>query len=265
MTTSRIRRVKVGLSNNSSTICVHPGNTWGALASNRNTLRLPRRAIHWRIGSGCSSMPMSGIRDISLFPWLFGGEGEGPVQSHERLVDRRPVWGNAGLVTHVIRLQRLDIREDRVATDVRIVPVEQLRDQRLVAVGVKPEVHMLRAHDGSVCGPHDFPARTVGGHRVIAGSDGPIPEPAVVVGGQQSPHGELVVQLLGLLNVVEALTVAVPGVYMGAGDRIALLVDDPTGDEQWCAGYAVGDVVSIVGRRTALDVERPQQSRGGDR
>ena len=26
---------------------------WGALASNRNTLRLPRRAINWRIGSGC--------------------------------------------------------------------------------------------------------------------------------------------------------------------------------------------------------------------
>src|SRR6202044_3925053 len=250
MTTSRIRTSKVGLSNNSSTISVHPANTWGALASNRNTLRLPRRAIHWRIGSGCCSMLTSGIRDICLAPWLFGvrGEGEGPVQSHERLVDRRSVRGNAGIVTHVIRLQRLDIREDRVATDVRIVPVEQLRDQRLVAVGVKPEVHMLRAHDGSVCGPHDFPAWTVGGHRVIAGCDGPIPEPAVVVGGQQSPHGELVVQLLGLLNVVEALTVAVPGVHMGAGDRVAVLVDDPTGDEHWCAGYAVGDVVSIVGR-----------------
>src|SRR6202050_5814533 len=104
MTTSRIRRLKVGLSNNSSTICVQAGKSCGALASNRKTLRLPRRAIHWRIGSGCSSMLVSGIRDIGLVPWLFGvgREGEGPVQSHERLVDHRPVWGNAGLVTHVI-------------------------------------------------------------------------------------------------------------------------------------------------------------------
>src|SRR6202044_2751966 len=148
MTTSRIRTSKVGLSNNSSTICVHPANTWGALASNRNTLRLPRRAIHWRIGSGWSSMLLSGIRDIGCVPLLFGigRKGEGPVQGHERLVDRRPVWSNAGVRTHVIRLQRLDIREDRVATAVWIVPVEQLRDQRLVTVGVKPEVHMLRAH-----------------------------------------------------------------------------------------------------------------------
>src|ERR1700689_5442736 len=123
MTTSRIRRLKVGLSNNTSTICVQAGETCGALGSNRKTLRLPRRAIHWRIGYGCCSTLTSGIRDISLAPWLFGvrREGEGPVQSHERHVDRRPVWGDAGLVTHVIRLQRLDIPEDPVATDVRVV------------------------------------------------------------------------------------------------------------------------------------------------
>src|SRR5271166_3978986 len=123
MTTSRIRRLKVGLSNSSSTICVHPANTCGALASNRNTLRLPRRAIHSRVDSGCSSMLMSGIRDIDFVPLLFGvgGEGEGPVQGHERLVDRRPVWGNPGLMTNVIRLQRFHIREDGVAADVGVV------------------------------------------------------------------------------------------------------------------------------------------------
>src|SRR5271157_1071426 len=104
MITSRIRRLKVGLSNSSSTICVHPANTWGALASNRNTLRLPRRAIHSRVDSGCSLMLASGIRDIGCVPLLFGVgcEDEGPVQGHEGLVDRRPVWGDSGLVTDVI-------------------------------------------------------------------------------------------------------------------------------------------------------------------
>src|SRR5246127_4496877 len=176
MITSRIRKLKVGLSNSSSTICVHPANTWGALASNRNTLRLPRRAIHWRISSGCSSMPASGIRDIGSVPSLFGvgGEDEGPVQGHEGLVDRRPVWGNTGLMAQVIRLQRAHVREDGITADVRVLSPEQLGDQRLVAVGVEPEVGMLRAHDGSVCGTQDFPAGPVGGHRVIAGRDGPV-------------------------------------------------------------------------------------------
>src|ERR1700728_155132 len=107
MTTSRIRRLKVGLSNNSSTICDQPANTLGALASNRKTLRLPRRAVNWRIGSGCSSMPTSGIRDIGFFPWLFrvGGEGEGPVQGHERFVDTRSVRGGPWLVAFEVGLQ----------------------------------------------------------------------------------------------------------------------------------------------------------------
>src|SRR5271154_4387234 len=128
MTTSRIRRLKVGLSNNSSTICVHPSNTWGALASNRNTLRLPRRAIHSRTGSGCCSMLVSGIRDIAVVPSLLGRQGKGPVQGHERFVDRRPVWGDSGLVAHVIRLQRFHVREDRVTADVRVLSPEQLGD-----------------------------------------------------------------------------------------------------------------------------------------
>src|SRR5882757_1585578 len=102
MTTSRVRRQKAGLSNNSSTICVQPTKTLGAFASNRNTLRLPRRATKSRMDSGCCSMLVSGIRDISVFPWLFGGEGEGPVQGHERFVNRRSVRGGTGVVPHKI-------------------------------------------------------------------------------------------------------------------------------------------------------------------
>ena len=50
---------------------------------------------------------------------------------------------DAGLVTHEIRLQRGLIREDRVTADVGVVAQKQLRDQRLVTLGVEPEVHVL--------------------------------------------------------------------------------------------------------------------------
>lgn len=55
-----------------------------------------------KVSSRCSSMLVSGIRDIGVFPWLFGGEGEGPVQGHERSVDRRSVRGGTWLVPHKI-------------------------------------------------------------------------------------------------------------------------------------------------------------------
>ena len=72
-------------------------------------------------------------------------------------------------------------------------------------------------------------------------------------------------QLFGLLDVVEPFTVAVPGVDVGPSDGLAVLVDDPTGDEHRCARYAVGDVGPVAGGRTALDVEGAEQSRVGGR
>src|ERR1700756_1642993 len=99
MTNSRMRASNVGLANTSSTMSVHPPNTLGALAITRNTLRLPRRADHWRRDSGSCSRSASGIRDIV---WLLSlrGEGERPVQGHEGLVDVGSVRRAAGLVAH---------------------------------------------------------------------------------------------------------------------------------------------------------------------
>src|SRR3984885_9949592 len=129
-------------------------------------------------------MLVSGIRDIGVFPWLFGGEGEGPVQGHKELLDGRSVRGDTGLMPHEIGLQRVLVGEYRVSADVGIVSVEQLSNQRLVALSVEPKVHMLWPHHGAVCGAHDLPAWTVGGCRVVARRDGPVPEPAIVVSGQ---------------------------------------------------------------------------------
>src|SRR5271166_525401 len=261
MISLRILGVNVGLSSISSTICAHPTNTAGAWARSRNRFNSPRRAMNSRIGSDCWSTMVSGIRDIGFAPLLsvcLGGEDEGPVQGHEGLLDGRSVRGDPGLMPHEIGLQRFHVREDRVAADVWVVSVEQLGDQWLVALVVEPEVHMLWPHHGSVCGTHDFPARTVGGKRVIARRDGAVPEPAVFVGGQQGPHRELVVQLLGLLNVVEAFAVAVPGVHVGAGDRCALFVDNSAGDEHRCTRHAAGDIGTVFGRRTALDIKRAE-------
>src|ERR1700743_2714782 len=148
MITSRMRASKVGLANRSSTSCVQPPKTLGELAITRNTLRLPRRAAPWRMGSGNWSSSASGMRVIEFLLSL-RGQGEGPVQRHERLVDLCSVGSGAGLVLHEVGLQRGLIGEHGVAADVRIVLQEQLRDQRVIAVGVEPEVHVLGPHDGS--------------------------------------------------------------------------------------------------------------------
>src|ERR1700676_3354163 len=106
-------------------------NTSGALASNRNTFSPPRRAMNWRIASGCCSMLVRGIRDIrpSLSaPADFGREGEGPLEGHEGLLDVRSVRGDTGLVPDEIRLQRVLRGEHRIAVDVRVVSQEQLGD-----------------------------------------------------------------------------------------------------------------------------------------
>jgi hypothetical protein len=86
---------------------------------------------------------------------------------------------------------------------------------------------VLGTHRRAVRHPQDLPARTVGGHRVIPGSDRGVPEPAILVGRQQGPHRQLTMQLLGLLDVVEPLAVAVPYVDPRTDDRVALGVDDP--------------------------------------
>src|SRR5271156_3908549 len=110
MITSRMRASNVGLANNSSTMSAHPPKTLGALASNRNTLRLPRRAAHWRIGSDCSSRFARGIRDI-VCSLSLGREGESPVQGHKGHVDGGTVRGGARIVAHEVGLQRVLVGE----------------------------------------------------------------------------------------------------------------------------------------------------------
>ena len=57
MTSSRIRAEKVGLSSTSSTICVQPANTSGALANSRNTASAPPRSTN----SGAAFRVCSGV------------------------------------------------------------------------------------------------------------------------------------------------------------------------------------------------------------
>src|SRR5256714_5253754 len=164
----------------------------------------------------------------------FGARQQGDIEMDSAKRVGQPHFCRPGRVVHAWELPHQTVldTEHGIRIEIRAVVDEQVRGDRSISLGRGDEVNVGGPVGVSTGRSQQLPDGAVDGDRVVPRDDRPEPEPAVVVGGEESSEVPLWLHT-GLLNIVEALGVGLPYVDERPSQRYAVRAWHLAGDKAW--------------------------------